>query len=225
MGGTWRVRRPRGGTVDRSRPVRQPSLANRVLAALAFLLSAGCAVMGVATGVATAERPPDPCPPSAASWHPDPTPMRAADPVELTVDRIDACSSLVPVGAGEEVDGQLRVAAPSVHAPEHAGWFRPGPAPERAAPPCSSAASTATGAAASSPASRTRPRATGSPCGAATASTAVFTVTGTVQVSPVKFPAREVHADTGDAELRLIAYGGAAAGDDLIVYARLTGQG
>jgi hypothetical protein len=56
-------------------------------------------------------------------------------------------------------------------------------------------------------------------------STAVFTVTGTVQVSPVKFPAREVHADTGGAELRLIAYGGAPAGDVLIVYARLTGQG
>jgi hypothetical protein len=46
-----------------------------------------------------------------------------------------------------------------------------------------------------------------------------------VQVSPVKFPAREVHADTDDAELRLISYGGAADGDDLIVYARLTGQG
>jgi hypothetical protein len=46
-----------------------------------------------------------------------------------------------------------------------------------------------------------------------------------VEVSPAKFPAREVHADTDDAELRLIAHGGAPAGDDLIVSAHLTGQG
>ena len=198
---------------------------NRVLAALAFLLSAGCAAMGVATGVATAERPPDPCPPSAASWHPDPTPMRAADPVELTIDRIDACSSLVPVGAGPEVDGQTRVAMPSPQAPEHAGWFRPGPTPGARGPAVlvgrvdgDGRRGVFAGLADATAGDRITVR-------RRDGSTAVFTVTGTVQVSPVKFPAREVHADTGDAELRLIAYGGAAAGDDLIVYARLTGQG
>lgn len=78
-----------GGTLDHDGGLPfgdgDPRL-DRVLAAPAFLLRAGCAAMGVATGVATAERPPDPCPPSAASWRPDPTPMPAADPVEPTMD-------------------------------------------------------------------------------------------------------------------------------------------
>lgn len=198
---------------------------NRVLAAGAFLLSAGCAAMGIATGVATAERPPDPCPASAASWHTDPTPMRAAEPVDLTIDRIDACSSLVPVGAGAAVDGQARVAMPSEHAPEQAGWFRPGPTPGARGPAVLVGRTDGDGrrgvfaglADATAGDRITVRRRDGS--------TAVFTVTGTVQVSPRKFPAREVHADTDDAELRLIAYGGAGSGDDLIVYARLSGQG
>ncbi|MDD7925704.1 class F sortase [Actinomycetospora chibensis] len=195
-----------------------------MLAALAFLLSAGCAAMGVAAGVATAERPPDPCPPSTASWRPDPTPMRAADPVELTIDRIDACSSLVPVGEGDEVDGWRRVAAPSVHAPEQAGWFRAGPTPGARGPAVlvgrvdgDGRRGVFAGLADATAGDRITVR-------RRDGSTAVFVVTGTVQVSPVKFPAREVHGDTGDAELRLIAYGG-SAGDDLIVYARLSGQG
>lgn len=202
------------------KPAPESSTLNRVLAAVAFLLSAGCAAMGVATGVATAERPPDPCPPSAASWRPDPTPMPEADPVEMTIDRIDACSSLVPVGAGSEV---ARVGMPPEHTPEQAGWFRPGPTPGARGPAVlvgrvdgDGRRGVFAGLADATAGDRVTVR-------RRDGSTAVFTVTGTVQVSPAKFPARE--ADTDDAELRLIAYGGAASGDDLIVYARLTGQG
>ncbi|MEJ2887534.1 class F sortase [Actinomycetospora aeridis] len=192
---------------------------------LAFVLSAVCAAMGVAT--ATSGSGVDPCPPVAAPWRPDPAPLAAAEPVAITVDRIDACSSLVPVG----VDAGRRIAVPSVHTPEQAAWYRHGPTPGERGPAVVVGHVDGDGrrgvfadlADATAGDRITVTRRDGS--------IAVFTVTGTVQVSKNWFPTRDVYGDTAGAELRLITCGGAldASGhsyeDNVIVYAALTGRG
>ncbi|GAA4782115.1 class F sortase [Actinomycetospora chlora] len=186
-----------------------PVVLGRVLAVLAVVLSAACTAMGVAT----ASRPPDPCPPVAAPWYADPTPLPRAEPVSLTVDRVDACSSLVPVD---------RLAAPA--APEQAGWFRDGPTPGEAGSAVvvgqvegGGRRRVFAGLAAATAGDRvTVWRRDGS--------LAVFTVEGTTQVSATSFPTRTMHARSPDALLRLLAPGTDGA-DDVIVYARLVGRG
>jgi hypothetical protein len=195
-----------------------PVVLGRVLAVLAFVLSAACTAMGVAT----ASRPPDPCPPVTAPWYADPTPLPRAEPVSLTVDRVDACSSLVPVGTAEGADGADRVAAPA--APEQAGWFRDGPTPGEAGSAVVVGQAEGGGrrgvfaglAAATAGDRVTVSRRDGS--------LAVFTVEGTTQVSATSFPTRTMHARSPDALLRLVAPGTGGA-DDVIVYARLVGRG
>lgn len=203
-----------------------PAVVVRVLAVLAFVLSAVCAAMGVATATSDRAAGPDPCPPVTTPWRADPAPLPAADPVAITVDRVDACSSLVPVG----VDAARRIEVPPVHTPEQAAWYRHGPTPGEQGPAVvvghvdgdgrrgvfADLADTAAGD------RITVTRRDGS--------LAVFTVTGTVQVSKNWFPTRDVYGDTAGAELRLITCGGAldATGrsyeDNVIVYATLTGR-
>jgi hypothetical protein len=186
-----------------------PVVLGRVLAVLAVVLSAACTAMGVAT----ASRPPDPCPPVTAPWYADPTPLPRAEPVSLTVDRVDACSSLAPVD---------RLAAPV--APGQAGWFRDGPTPGEAGSAVvvgqvegGGRRGVFAGLAASTAGDQiTVWRRDGS--------LAVFTVEGTTQVSATSFPTRTMHARSPDALLRLVAPGTGGA-DDVIVYARLVGRG
>lgn len=208
-------------------PVLGPSLLARALAVLAFALSAVCAAMGVATATSDgAGASADPCPPVTAPWRADPAPMTASDPVAITVDRVDACSSLVPVG----VDGRRRIEVPSVHTPEQAGWYRHGPTPGERGPAVVVGHVDGDGrrgvfadlaeAAAGDRITVTR----------RDGSRAVFTVTGTVQVSKNWFPTRDVYGDTAGPELRLITCGGAldptgwSDEDNVIVYAALTGR-
>lgn len=205
-----------------------PSLVVRALAVVAFVLSAVCAAMGVATATSDgAGASADPCPPVAAPWRADTAPMPATDPVAITVDRIDACSSLVPVG----VDAQRRIEVPPVRTPEQAGWYRHGPTPGERGPAVVVGHVDGDGgrgvfadladAVAGDRITITR----------RDGSLAVFTVTGTVQVSKDWFPTRDVYGDTAGAELRLITCGGALDGagrsdeDNVIVYAQLTGRG
>ncbi|GAA4858385.1 class F sortase [Actinomycetospora straminea] len=194
----------------------------RALAVLAFVLAAVCAAMGVATAARA-----DPCPPTTAPWRADATPMSASEPVALTVDRIDACSSLVPVG----VDEQRRIEAPSVHTPEQAAWYRHGPTPGERGPAVLVGHVDGDGrrgvfadlAAATAGDRITVTRRDGS--------VAVFSVVGTVQVSKNWFPTRDVYGDTAGPELRLITCGGAldrtgrSYTDNVIVSARLVGRG
>ncbi|MEJ2859542.1 class F sortase [Actinomycetospora flava] len=204
-----------------------PSVVVRVVAVLAFVLSAVCAAMGVATATSDgAGASADPCPPVTTPFRADAEPMAAADPVAITVDRIDACSSLVPVG----VDAQRRIEVPSVHTPEQAGWYRHGPTPGERGPAVVVGhvdGDGRRGVFADLAEATTGDRVT---ITRRDGSLAVFTVTGTVQVSKNWFPTRDVYGDTAGAELRLITCGGAldASGrsyeDNVIVYARLTGQ-
>ncbi|GAA4926364.1 sortase family protein [Actinomycetospora succinea] len=208
--------------------ILDPSVLARVLAVGAFVLSAVCAAMGVATATSDgAGATADPCPPVTAPWRADPAPMTASDPVAITVDRIDACSSLVPVG----VDDRRRIEVPSVHTPEQAGWYRHGPTPGERGPAVVVGHVDGDGrrgvfadlADATAGDRITITRRDGSH--------AVFTVTGTVQVSRNWFPTRDVYGDTAGAELRLITAGGAldptgrSREDNVIVYATLTGRG
>lgn len=208
----------------RRRPLPAPdsSLVVRALAVLAFVLAAVCAAMGVATAARA-----DPCPPATAPWRAGATPMPASEPVALTVDRIDACSSLVPVG----VDERRRIEVPSVHAPEQAAWYRHGPTPGERGPAVLVGHVDGDGrrgvfadlAAATAGDRITVTRRDGS--------VAVFAVVGTVQVSKNWFPTRDVYGDTAGPELRLITCGGAldrtghSYTDNVIVYARLVGRG
>ncbi|MFC5141652.1 class F sortase [Actinomycetospora rhizophila] len=213
----------------REEPARiDPSLAVRALAVLAFVLSAVCAAVGVATATSEgAGATADPCPPVATPWHADAEPMAASDPVAITVDRIDACSSLVPVG----VDAQRRIEVPSVHTPRQAAWYRHGPTPGERGPAVVVGHVDGDGG-----------RGVFADLADATAgdrititrrdgSLAVFTVTATVQVSKNWFPTRDVYGDTAGPELRLITCGGAldatgrSSEDNVIVYAQLTGRG
>lgn len=204
------------------------SLVVRALAVLAFVLSAACAAMGVATATSQgAGASADPCPPATAPWRADASPMPAAEPVAITVDHIDACSSLVPVG----VDARRRIEVPPVHTPEQAGWYRHGPTPGERGPAVVVGHVGGDGrrgvfadladATAGDRITITRRDGT----------VAVFTVTGTVQVSKDWFPTRDVYGDTEGAELRMVTAGGAldpsgrSEEDNVIVYAALTGRG
>lgn len=201
--------------------VRRPA-GLRTLVVLAFLLSAGSAAMGVATAW-----PVDTCRPDAAPARVDTTPMPYAEPVAITMDRVDACSSLVPVG----VDGARRIEVPSVHTPEQAGWYRLGPSPGEPGPAV--VVGHVDGDGRRGVFAELAEAAAGDliTVGRRDGTRAVFTVTGVVQVAKDAFPTRAVYGDTRDAGLRLITCGGAldqaarSYDDNVIVFATLTGQG
>ncbi|GLZ43923.1 hypothetical protein Acsp06_01080 [Actinomycetospora sp. NBRC 106375] len=198
----------------------------RALAVLAFVLSAACAALGVA-GVAGAGDAPDPCPPPTVSWHADPTPLDRGDPVAFSLDRVDACSSLAPVG----VDARRRLEAPSVHTPEQAGWYRLGPTPGERGAAVIVGRMTGDGhrgVLAGVTDARTGDRLT---VWRRDGTVAVFAVTGTTRVSTARFPTRAVYGNTDGAELRVVTAGevpdgaGRTADDAVIVYAHLVGRG
>lgn len=198
------VHRPPPGRTERLRRVADavvatpPPTATIVLAVVATLL------LGLAVVVA---RPPSPphCAHVATPEIRDPTPLPASDPVALTVGSIDACSSLLPVG----LDGEQRIAVPSVHTPRQAGWYRLGPTPGTVGPAVVVGHINGDGqegvfahlddvrAGDRVAVSRRDGR------------TAFFTVSRVVQADKDAFPTAAVYGDTPDAELRLITCGGA----------------
>ncbi|WP_433788142.1 class F sortase [Actinomycetospora sp. CA-101289] len=200
----------------------RPRPSDRALATVGFLLSALCLVLGVAT----ANGSPDRCLPGTGPWRSDVDPMAAAEPVALVADRIDACSSLVPVG----VDAARQIEVPSVHTPEQAGWYRHGPTPGEQGPAVIVGHVDGDGRrGVFADLVEARPedvitvvRRDGS--------TAVFAVTHVEQVPKDSFPTGAVYGNTTGAELRLITCGGAldptghSYEDNVIVYAGLVGR-
>ncbi|NMO92824.1 class F sortase [Actinomycetospora sp. TBRC 11914] len=195
-----------------------PPRATIVLALVAAVL------LGLAVVVVRPPATPH-CAPVATPQYPDRTPLPASDPVALTVGSIDACSTLLPVG----LDDERRIAVPSVHTPQQAGWYRLGPTPGALGPAVVVghingdgqegvfADLDDVGAGDRVAVSRRDGR------------TAFFTVSQVVQADKDAFPTTAVYGNTPDAELRLITCGGALDRsahryqDNVIVFATYDG--
>ncbi|QUH02247.1 class F sortase [Saccharopolyspora erythraea] len=184
--------------------------------ALAGLL-AGCGGAGHVPGTTT--------PPPVASTAEQRTPPPPAVPVEIRIPAIDATSTLVALGLNPDDT----VAVPPVETPMQAGWYQYGPAPGERGPAV--VLGHVNGAGEEGIFARLHELTPGSEVLVARndGRTAVFTVTGVVQVSKLGFPTDSVYGNTDAAELRLITCGGdfdrkrGSYTDNIIAYATLTG--
>ncbi|WP_033293210.1 class F sortase [Amycolatopsis jejuensis] len=180
-----------------------------VAVALAVVLT-GCSTDGTPVPVASSDAP------SAAA-------LPKSDPVSLDIPRIEAHSSLVPLGLNPDNTVQV----PSVSTPLQAGWYQFGPTPGEAGPAV--VLGHVDGNKQKGIFYRLKEMKPGDDISIARrdGSTAHFVVTKVDQVPKDVFPSDAVYGDTSDAELRLITCGGAfdrgehSYVDNIIVYAHL----
>ncbi|WP_020662586.1 class F sortase [Amycolatopsis benzoatilytica] len=183
--------------------------------ALAALL-AGCSAG--ATGPAAA-------PPSVGASVSAAAALPKSDPVSLDIPKIDAHSSLVPLGLNPDNSVQV----PPVSTPMQAGWYQNGPTPGEIGPAV--VLGHVDGNKHKGIFYRLKEMRPGDEVRIARrdGTTAQFVVTKVDQVPKDTFPTDAVYGDTSDAELRLITCGGAfdrsehSYVDNIIVYARLAG--
>ncbi|MER6663373.1 class F sortase [Amycolatopsis japonica] len=193
-----------------------------VLATLAIVLS-GPSETGQAAPPASAERTEVPV---ATSNEPEPEPvggMPKADPVSIDVPKIEAKSSLIPLGLN--ADNTIEV--PPVTQPLQAGWYVNGPTPGEVGP--SVILGHVDGNKQKGIFFRLKELAPGDKVTVARkdGTTAEFAVTKVERVAKDKFPTDAVYGDTAEPELRLITCGGVFDKasrnylDNIIVFARL----
>lgn len=193
----------------------------RALVVLSVVLTVGAVAMGLATGREPVHR----CPPTGEPTVLDRTPLPASAPVSMVLDGIDACSSLVPVG----VDAARRIEVPPVSAPEQAAWYRLGPTPGQRGPAVLLGHVNGDGREGVFADLADVERGDRVAVGRADGRTAVFVVTGRIQVAKDAFPTASVYGRTAGPELRLITCGGALDrtrheyADNVVVFADYVG--
>jgi sortase (surface protein transpeptidase) len=194
-----------------------------VAATLAFAALAlpGCAATGQSTDLAS------PAPVQAQAQ----APVQAAaalppsTPTWIEVPRIDARSSLVPLGLNPD----RTVAVPSVHEPMQAGWYQHSPTPGETGPAV--VLGHVNGDGKDGIFARLRELRPGDEIriGRQDGQIARFVVQRMSQAPKAGFPADEVYGDTAQPELRLITCGGSfdrtarSYRDNIIAFATLTG--
>ena len=154
-----------------------------------------------------------------------PVSLPKSDPVSLDIPRIDARSSLVPLGLNPDNSVQV----PPVSTPMQAGWYENGPTPGEIGPAV--VLGHVDGNKHKGIFYRLKEMRPGDDVTIARrdGTTAHFVVTKVDQVPKDTFPTDAVYGDTSDAELRLITCGGAfdrsahSYVDNIIVYAHLVG--
>jgi sortase (surface protein transpeptidase) len=195
---------------------------------LALLAGAGLIACGrsgnlePATGVDPVAQAVSPQPPVSTSADAA-VGLPRSTPVRVTIPKIDADSSLVPLGL--ERDGTLQV--PSVNEPRQAGWFTGAPTPGEVGPAV--IAGHVDGRKMKGIFFRLHELAAGDVVlvGRADGTTATFVVSERQQIAKSRFPTERVYGDTPGPELRLITCGGAFDRpnrnylDNVIVYAKL----
>ncbi|WP_116206289.1 class F sortase [Amycolatopsis circi] len=182
--------------------------------ALAALL-AGCSVGSTTAAPASGV-------PSASS-----AAMPKSEPVSLDIPRIDAHSSLVPLGLNPDNSVQV----PPVSKPLQAGWYENGPTPGEVGPAV--VLGHVDGNKQKGIFYRLKEMKPGDDVDIARrdGTTAHFEVTKVDQVPKDVFPSDAVYGDTSDPQLRLITCGGAfdraehSYVDNIIVYAHLVNGG
>ncbi|MGH3991561.1 MAG: class F sortase [Pseudonocardiaceae bacterium] len=187
---------------------------SRLIAGLigALLVLAGC---GAGDGAA-------PSVPAAAAAVPA---LPESEPVALSIEAIDATSTLIPLG----LNGDGTIEVPVLDQPLQAGWYRYGPTPGQAGPAVVLGHVNAHGDDGIFARLSELEAGDGVRIERADGRTAVFTVTRVEQISKTAFPTEAVYGDTADAQLRLITCGGEldrerhSYRDNIIVYAVLTG--
>ncbi|OLZ57030.1 class F sortase [Amycolatopsis keratiniphila] len=193
-----------------------------VLATLAVVLS-GPGETGQAAPPASAERTDAPVAPSDEPQAEPAAGMPKADPVSIDVPKIDAKSSLIPLGLN--ADNTIEV--PPVTQPLQAGWYVHGPTPGEVGP--SVVLGHVDGNKQKGIFFRLKELAPGDQVSVARkdGTTAEFAVTKVERVAKDKFPTDAVYGDTTEPELRLITCGGVFDKasrnylDNIIVFARL----
>jgi len=149
--------------------------------------------------------------------------MPKADPVSIDVPKIEAKSSLVPLG----LNADNTVEVPPVTQPMQAGWYENGPTPGEVGP--SVILGHVDGNKQKGIFFRLKELAPGDKVSIARkdGTTAEFAVTKVERVAKDKFPTDAVYGDTTEPELRLITCGGVFDKashnylDNIIVFARL----
>ncbi|MGW7538023.1 class F sortase [Amycolatopsis sp. NPDC054798] len=182
--------------------------------ALAALL-AGCSVSSMTPAPVSSV-------PSASS-----AAMPKSEPVSLDIPRIDAHSSLVPLGLNPDNSVQV----PPVSKPLQAGWYENGPTPGEVGPAV--VLGHVDGNKQKGIFYRLKEMKPGDDVDIARrdGTTAHFEVTKVDQVPKDVFPTDAVYGDTSDPQLRLITCGGAfdraehSYVDNIIVYAHLVNGG
>jgi hypothetical protein len=204
-----------------------------LLVGLAGLLACGrSGDVEPATGVSAVAPPVSPVSAVAPTVSPQPPVSTSAaaalgmprsTPVRVTIPKIGAESSLVPLGL--DADGALQV--PSVNEPWQAGWFTGAPTPGEVGPAV--IAGHVDGRKMKGIFFRLRELAAGDVVLVARAdgTTATFVVSEKQQVAKSRFPTERVYGDTPGPELRLITCGGAFDRpnrnylDNINIYAKL----
>ncbi|ONF65508.1 class F sortase [Amycolatopsis keratiniphila] len=193
-----------------------------VLATLAVVLS-GPGETGQAAPPASVERTDVPVAPSDEPQAEPAAGMPKADPVSIDLPKIDAKSSLIPLGLN--ADNTIEV--PPVTQPLQAGWYVHGPTPGEIGP--SVVLGHVDGNKQKGIFFRLKELAPGDKVSVARkdGTTAEFAVTKVERVAKDKFPTDAVYGDTTEPELRLITCGGVFDKasrnylDNIIVFARL----
>ncbi|MGK4596769.1 class F sortase [Amycolatopsis sp. w19] len=193
-----------------------------VLATLAIVLS-GPGETGQAAPPVSAERTEVPVAPSNEPVAEPVGGMPKADPVSIDVPKIEAKSSLIPLGLN--ADNTIEV--PPVTRPLQAGWYVNGPTPGEVGP--SVILGHVDGNKQKGIFFRLKELAPGDKVSVARkdGTTAEFAVTKVERVAKDKFPTDAVYGDTAEPELRLITCGGVFDKasrnylDNIIVFARL----
>jgi sortase (surface protein transpeptidase) len=188
------------------------SVVCRALVAVVATVAATATVSGCSSAPPAAGSPP---PVTASST------AGAAEPAEVRIPKIDAVSSLVPLGL--EPDRSVEV--PPVETPMQAGWFTGAPKPGEPGPAV--LLGHVNGGGQAGIFARLAELGPGDEVlvGRADGSTVRFLVRHVDQVSKTAFPTDEVYGNTAGPELRLITCGGSfdeRAGsyrDNIIVYA------
>ncbi|KAA5834478.1 class F sortase [Saccharopolyspora hirsuta] len=153
------------------------------------------------------------------------TALAPSPPTWIEVPRIDARSSLVPLGLNPDRTVEL----PSVHEPMQAGWYRYSPTPGAVGPAV--VLGHVNGDGQDGVFARLRELQPGDEIriGRQDGQVARFVVHRMAQEPKSGFPADEVYGDTADPQLRLITCGGAFDGtarsyrDNIIAFATFTG--
>ncbi|MFJ8913486.1 class F sortase [Amycolatopsis sp. NPDC102389] len=193
-----------------------------VLATLAIVLS-GPGETGQAAPPAGTVRTEAVASPSAEPQAEPAAGMPKADPVSIDVPKIEAKSSLIPLG----LNADNTVEVPPVTQPLQAGWYENGPTPGEVGP--SVILGHVDGNKQKGIFFRLKELAPGDKVSIARkdGTTAEFAVTKVERVAKDKFPTDAVYGDTAEPELRLITCGGVFDKasrnylDNIIVFARL----
>ena len=190
------------------------SVPRRALVAVVAFVAATAAVAGCSAAPRGAVDPPPPANTSSTA---------TAEPAEVRIPKIDAVSSLVPLG----LNADRTVQVPPVDTPEQAGWFTGAPRPGDRGPAV--LLGHVNGGGQAGIFARLAELDPGDEVlvERADGSTVRFTVRRVDQVPKTEFPTDEVYGDTDGPELRLITCGGSfdegadSYRDNIIVYAAM----